>query len=211
MGKEGQNKVSRVITSRVTEKNVDRLAEILSSNQCENFFSIMVKYTEGKRRFLGQSDSLEVLVQFVAGIKSGVDMGSSIMEELGVHSMQQQRAKHHEKKMQRRERDRKQKSTDKYHERRIASKQMKANQMAKDDKSKNKHASDKLHPTENCRSNRASAPTPKPRRCGNCHQFGHFAPNCPEPARTALQKSRPKKRGQKRDQSVEEVFALFSK
>ena len=49
-----QKKVQNVISSRLNEKNVDRVAKLMSSNRCENFFSVLVKYTEGKRLNLSQ-------------------------------------------------------------------------------------------------------------------------------------------------------------
>ena len=58
------------ITKRLDESNIDRVALAMSSNDCENFFGMLVKYSHGKRIFLGQTDSWEVYQLLVAGKKT---------------------------------------------------------------------------------------------------------------------------------------------
>ena len=65
---EGQDILTKVILSRITIENINSIAEILSSNRCENYFSVLVKYTEGKRINMDASDSWRVLHAFVAGL-----------------------------------------------------------------------------------------------------------------------------------------------
>ena len=45
----GEMALSKVITSRLNADNIDRLASIISSNCCEKYFGILVKYSQGKR------------------------------------------------------------------------------------------------------------------------------------------------------------------
>ena len=79
----GQEKVTKVLTSRVGPLNVDRIARIMSSNRCENFFSMLTKHSEGKRIHLGQSDSFEVMLHFAAGTQSNQELTTEILEQVG--------------------------------------------------------------------------------------------------------------------------------
>jgi hypothetical protein len=45
---EGRKKIAKVITSRVNEHNIDCIAELKSNNNCENYFTQIIKHTEGK-------------------------------------------------------------------------------------------------------------------------------------------------------------------
>ena len=54
MGKKGRAKLKQEITKRLDEKNIDRVARCMSSNRCENYFSVLVKYTCGKRIYFGR-------------------------------------------------------------------------------------------------------------------------------------------------------------
>ena len=53
MGKEGQAICYSEITKRLDETNIDRTAMSLSSNDCENFFGMITRYSHGKRIFWG--------------------------------------------------------------------------------------------------------------------------------------------------------------
>ena len=44
----GQIELKKVILKRITQDNIDRLANIMSSNLCELYFGILTKFTEGK-------------------------------------------------------------------------------------------------------------------------------------------------------------------
>ncbi len=78
------NKVSKVITTWVNETNVDRLAKSMSSNSCENFFGQLTKHMEGKRKYF--ASSLEVIVLFVAGMRSDPDICTKILASAGAQS-----------------------------------------------------------------------------------------------------------------------------
>ena len=44
----GQNEMKKVINSHLTPALIDKLAKILSSNCCENYFNILVKFSQGQ-------------------------------------------------------------------------------------------------------------------------------------------------------------------
>jgi uncharacterized pyridoxal phosphate-containing UPF0001 family protein len=77
-------KVKKAITSCIDRSNVDRIARVMTSNLCENYFSILVKFSQGKRLNLGQSDSWAILAHFVAGLQSNKDFSSLVMQQFGV-------------------------------------------------------------------------------------------------------------------------------
>ena len=49
MGKIGQQTVYREITKRLNEGNIDRVSLAMSSNDCENYFGLLSKFSHGKR------------------------------------------------------------------------------------------------------------------------------------------------------------------
>ena len=57
MGKDGQDLVLKEVTKRLNESNVDRVAIAMSSNGCENLFSMLAKCSLGKRMHFGRTDS----------------------------------------------------------------------------------------------------------------------------------------------------------
>ena len=66
MGGKGRAKVKHVIDKRLDIENIDRVALAYSSNKCENFFSVLVKYTSGKRIYLGKNDAWGIHIKFTA-------------------------------------------------------------------------------------------------------------------------------------------------
>ena len=60
MGKIGQQTVYREITKRLNEGNIDRVSLAMSSNDCENYFGLLSKFSHGKRIYFGQTDSWQV-------------------------------------------------------------------------------------------------------------------------------------------------------
>ena len=70
MDKKGQATCYQEITKRLDESNIDRVALAMSSNDCGNFFGMLVKYSHGKQIFLGQTDLWEVYQLLVAGKKT---------------------------------------------------------------------------------------------------------------------------------------------
>jgi RNA-binding protein YhbY len=56
MGKAAREKVYQEINKRLDATNIDKVAIAMSSNKCENFFSVLTKYTQGKRLYFGRTD-----------------------------------------------------------------------------------------------------------------------------------------------------------
>jgi hypothetical protein len=88
VGKSGQKLISEVITSRLTKQNEDRLVENLSSNWAENFFGIIIQYSQGKRIYQGITDSWEVRCYFAAGMTSNEKFTDKILISMGLRSSQ---------------------------------------------------------------------------------------------------------------------------
>ena len=65
---------------------VDKLSKILSSNLYENFFSILVKFTEGKKVSTEKSNNSIILQHFVDGLRSNADFLSTLLNEVGTYS-----------------------------------------------------------------------------------------------------------------------------
>ena len=80
----GQNEMKKVITSRLNSTNLDKLAAILNSNVCENYFGVLVKFSQSKRLNLDHSDSWRVLQAFVAGLRSNKSFTQTIRIKTGV-------------------------------------------------------------------------------------------------------------------------------
>jgi len=49
LGKKGQATCYQENTKRLDESNIDRVALAMSSNDCENFVGMLLKYSHGKR------------------------------------------------------------------------------------------------------------------------------------------------------------------
>ena len=80
----GKLEMKKVSSKRLTIENVDKLASILRSNVCENYIGILVKYSQGKRLNLDQTDSWRVLQSFVTGLRSTVNLSTEIGRKAGV-------------------------------------------------------------------------------------------------------------------------------
>ena len=180
LNKSAQDKVSRVITSRLNEKNIDRVAKLLSSNRCENFFNVLTKHTEGKRRYLGRKDTFEVTAYFAAGLISNPELATKLLERMGIESSNiRDRAR--QQLAHKKETAKKRKSTPAYNESRVRRKQVQLARMAKEGKSASRHQPHKLSPTDDCK---AKKETPKKRKrtpsCVSCGQKGHWTKECRE-------------------------------
>jgi hypothetical protein len=115
MDQEGKEMCIQAIQSRVNKNNIDQLAKILSSNICECYFSVLVKFSHGKRLNLGQSDSWEVLLNFVGGLMSHttIDISTRIMGSFKIKENEIRIVKR--KKMKRKKNsDKARKETEKY-------------------------------------------------------------------------------------------------
>ena len=182
-------KVSKVITSRVNKTNVDRLAKSMSSNSCENFFGQLTKHTEGKRKHL--ASSLEVIVLFVAGMRSDPDICTKILTFAGASQSSVIRDKRRARIQAVKQRSAARKKSPEYKARCMYSKNLKLLQVGKDAKSTTRHKSEKMAPTDNVRDTAAIA-TKKQKKCGNCGLTGHTKVQC-----AATEREKPKKKARK--------------
>ena len=80
----GQIELKKVILKRVTQDNIDRLTNIMSSNLCELYFGILTKFTEGKRRNVDFSNKWRVMQLFVAGIRSDCNFVQTLAKKIGI-------------------------------------------------------------------------------------------------------------------------------
>ena len=80
----GQYLLAKIITSRLNEINLEKVGEILSSNCCENYFSVLTKYSHGKRINGDYTDTWRVQCAVVCGLISNPKFVLEIMEKLGV-------------------------------------------------------------------------------------------------------------------------------
>ena len=80
----GQKRLIKIISTRLTGLNIDEIAKLLSSNVCENHFSCLTKYTQGQRINVDFTDTWRVQQAFVAGIISDSNFLSDLMDKVGV-------------------------------------------------------------------------------------------------------------------------------
>jgi hypothetical protein len=180
ISKVGHEKLERVIEKRVNMDNVERLARVLSSNCCENYFSCLIKYSQGKRLNYGQTDTWSVIQDLVVGMKSESDFTLKVLLELGgVETATRQRLIKQLSKHKAQQRASKE-QLDNQIRRRMAHK-VKLARMEKEDDKKSAHKTDKLPPTDDCKTTKAENSTKRRGKCGNCHDFGHDIRDCPEP------------------------------
>ena len=147
LNKAGQKKVSEVITKRLNEGNIERIAELMTSNKCKNFFGKLIKWTEGKCLYLGQTDAYSILLEFVAGMQSDHHHGTHLLKELGaaktepqMHAMERQERRFEKQKLR--------KQSEEYTERRAVNKVQKLHNLAKAGKSSSVHKTDKVDPND---------------------------------------------------------------
>jgi hypothetical protein len=203
MDQEGKEMCIQAIQSRVNKNNIDQLAKILSSNICECYFSVLVKFSHGKRLNLGQSDSWEVLLNFVGGLMSHttIDISTRIMGSFKIKENEIQIVKR--KKMKRKKNsDKARKETEKYKRKRIASDFARKQRAAKDSTKKERHMPDKISLVKG-RGKQKSTP-----RCANCHG-PHITGTCVDAMYEKPLPSPSKKQKMNNAMSVNEILRLF--
>jgi hypothetical protein len=182
-------KVSKMINSRIDETNIDRLAKSMSSNCCENFFGQLTKHTEGKRKHL--TLSLEVVVLFVAGMRSDPDVCTKMLTAAGVAQLSATQDKGRARIQANKKRHVVLTKTPEYKAQCMYSKNLKLLQVGQDAKSTTRHKSEKMAPTDNVRDAATRAPK-KQKKCGNCGVTGHMKAQC-----AAAERKRPAKKARK--------------
>jgi len=184
MGKAGWSKIMNEITKRLDAKNIDRVALAMSSNRCENYFSVLVKYTCGKRIYFGRKDGWKVRCQFVAAKRSNGRITDDVRKGLGVTSTSAVRELSINKQLREKEYIRQYKQLPKVKERRKAKKLISSKNVVSNSKNAARHKTEKLSPKENVKSDAKKSSAQKQERkrknpCPNCK--GMHPGKCPEP------------------------------
>jgi hypothetical protein len=202
-------KVKKAITSRIDRSNVDRIARVMSSNLCENYFSVLVKFSQGKRLNLGQSDSWAILAHFVVGLRSNKDFSSLVMQQFGVRQSVV-RNEGRSRLEKRKEASKRRKQSDNYREQRHVRKIQSAAKMGKEMAKSSAHCSGKLSLKDACKADgHHMGQQEKKRVCSNCHEHGHTVAECAEANYDML---KPKGRTSKRArQTVDSMLLMFPK
>jgi sRNA-binding protein len=203
MDHEGKEMCMLAIQSRVDKQNIDRLARILSTNVCECYFNVLVKFSHGKRLNLGQTNSWEVLLHFVAGLMShsNVDVSTRTLHSLNLKENEIRIAERNKLERQQKA-DKARKETEVNKRKRIVSDFARKQRTAKDSTKKERHMPDKVSfvnggEAQHCK--------PKTFRCANC-DGPHKSGTCVE----ATYAKRPQKKKQKMSvMTVDEIHSLF--
>ena len=206
MDKESMAKVANVIRSRVDKMNVDRIALLMSSNLCENYFSCLIKFSEGKRLNLGQTNSWSVLAHFVVGLKSTLDFSSYMLDQFGVMQSEIRMARRLAM-TRKREQSKNRKQSERYREQRHVSKMIQAKRMGKDAAKSSAHRSGKLNSKNDCKSTGKKRRSPA---CSVCREEGHTARECAEP-HYAGPRSKSKPRVKRARHSEDTMLEMFPK
>ena len=214
MGKKGQAAVMKEITDRLDFDSIDRVATISSSNRCENFFSVVAKYTHGKRLYYGRTDTFEVIQLYVAMTinNNKVEIENKIRKILGVTFESSLRDAATTKAAQVADYHKQNKKSAKVIKRRSESKIASTAKTSKLSKEAKRHKTDKLSPKEDCKSNTAAAKpevTRKRRKCSNCGKF--HKGECQEPTYDKEKAAAAKKKKKCIGHSEEELLALVMK
>ena len=209
MGKKGQEKVANEIFKRLDETNINRVAMSLSSNGCENFFSMLVKFSHGKRLYFGQTDSWEVLQLLVVGLKSDDRIEDRIRAHAGILSSYVRdigTAKLIEKK----EYDRKYKATETFKKRRKLKQITKMKDVVKNKTAPAAHRSNKLSPKSTCKSQapKTKKAGTKRKKCSNCGLL--HSGECQDPKFAGPKRStKEQKRLKELEEKLEETWGIL--
>ncbi|KAL7545351.1 hypothetical protein ACHAWF_015517 [Thalassiosira exigua] len=214
MGEVGRGVVYREIASRLNETNIDRVARAMSSNNCENFFNILAKFSHGKRINNGLTDSWEVFQLLVAGQRSDLRIEDKIQAHAGIaSSFVRDRAI--DQQVWLKEYHQKRKRTEKYKRRRKISQVAKVHKAVKNTTAPARHRPNKQSPTDACKSEpalkaHAAVGTKKTRKrkcrnCGLAHTGG-----CEEPEFSGTKKARKTKKQKQAEELEAKMDAAMS-
>ena len=85
IGAVGQKQVSNEITKRLHESNkIDRIALVLSTTDCKNYFGMLQKCSHGKQIYFGQSDSWQLYQLLVASLGTDDGFEGKIQANAGI-------------------------------------------------------------------------------------------------------------------------------
>ena len=135
------------ISKRIDRFNIDRVALTYSSNNCENFFGMLAKFSHGKRINFGKTDSWEAYQYLVAGKRSDEKFEDKILAHAKIESSY---VRYHatELAVKMKEYDRINQRHEKVEKRRKVQQFAKTKDIARHSKTPDRHAPDKLSPTE---------------------------------------------------------------
>ena len=206
MDREGKEMCIHAIQSRVNKKSIDHLAQIMSSNICECYFSVLVKFSHGKRLNLGQSDSWEVLLHFVAGLMShsSIDISTRTLHSFKIQENEIRIAKRNNLERKKNS-DKARKETEEYKRKKTASDFARKQRVAKDSTKKERHMTDKISLIKG--RDTGSHRKPKMSQCANCHG-SHTTGTC---VNATYRKPLPPRKKQKMNakMTVDELHRLF--
>ena len=157
----------------------------MSSNRCENYFSVLVKYTCGKRIYFGRKKGWKVRLLFTAASLSNNRVNDDVREHIGIGTSSIVREQRIEAALKEKQYQAEYKKTEKYKARRKAKKLVKCKQVVSNARNPARHKTGKLSPKENVKSatgkpaTKNSAPKKRKTPCPNCKQF--HPGKCPEP------------------------------
>ena len=165
----------------MTGLNIDEIAKLLSSNVCENYFSCLTKYTQGKRINVDFTDTWRVQQAFVAGIISDSNFLSDLMDKVGV----QESVLRNERLStlsSRKDYQKKYHATDKQKKRRSLATQIRNHNLGKIEANVNRHKTDKVKPGETVDTFRIKSKPKKKktrkRKCSRCGETTHNTNDC---------------------------------
>jgi DNA-binding PadR family transcriptional regulator len=165
MGAKGQAKVQEVVTKRLDLDNIDRVSTASSSNRCENMYSVLSKWTHGKRNYHGRTDSWECNQLYVA-ITINNDDADEIEDKIrkltGAHFSPSLREEGKATRKKRKIYHRNNKRKEEVKKRRAAAKIISTRNAVKNSKAPARHKSDKLSPKDDCKSNKEKKKPAKP-------------------------------------------------
>jgi hypothetical protein len=130
-------------------KNIDRVALAMSSNRCENYFSVLVKFTCGKRIYFGRKDGWKVRCLYVAASKTNKRLIDSVRKGLGVSSSSYVRELQISRELKQKEYQAEYQKTEKCKQRRKMKKLVKAKDVVSNVNNPARHKTEKLSPKVN--------------------------------------------------------------
>ena len=163
--------LQKEMSKRFNLKNIDKLAQMACSNSCEGFFSVLAKFSEGKRLNLEHTDMWKSMILLVFCRTGNIE--ETHKELGGILGLSTTTAEKKRLAWNKRKRDlgREKAQSESYKQNRHEAKMTTALRMQKED-SKTKHRSEKLSTTKSTKS--------KVSKCTKCGQWGHPTRICPQ-------------------------------
>jgi len=167
---EGVRIIQNELMRRFNTKNIDKIAEMACSNDCEGFFGVLVKFTEGKRLNLEHTDLWQNIIMLVFCRTGKIEDTHNELSQLLNLEITEIEVMRLLKRSKKRKKNRERASSETGKDSRLAAKVTNTIRMGKED-SKKRHKSEKLSTTKSTKS--------KVKRCTKCEQTGHKAKECP--------------------------------